>query len=125
MKKIIVSVFAIVLGVAVVQAQEIPERKHDDMHHRGGHKKHAGKEMADLNLTEDQKAKFKALNEEQHKKMAELKKQDNITVKESKEKMATLRKDHHTKMQALLTSEQKKIIEKKKEERKAKMIEMD
>jgi Spy/CpxP family protein refolding chaperone len=125
MKKIIVSVFAIALGVAAAQAQEIPERKHDDMHQQGGHKKNGGKEMADLNLTEDQKTKFKALNEEQHKKMAELKKQDNITVKESREKMETLRKDHHTKMQAILTPEQKKLIEKKKEEHKVKMAEMD
>ena len=87
MKRIIVSVFAIVFSVAAVQAQEIPERKHDGVHQKDGHKRHHGKEMADFNLTEDQKAKFKTLNEEQHKQMADLKKQDNITVKELREKM--------------------------------------
>ena len=124
MKRIIVSVLAIALTVTAVQAQEIPERKHDGVHRQGGHKKHHGKEMADLNLSEEQKAKFSALNSEHHKQMAELKKQDNITVKESKEKMETLRKDHYAKVQALLTPEQKTQLEKKKEERKAKMGEM-
>ena len=125
MKRIIVSALAIVFTVTAVHAQEIPERKHNGMHRQDGRKTHHGKGMTDLNLTEDQKAKFKALNEEHHKKMAELKKQDNITVKESREKMEALRKDHHVKIQALLTPEQKKMIEKKKEERKTKMVEMD
>ena len=124
MKRIIVSVLAIALTVTAVQAQEIPERKHDGVHRQGGHKRHHGQEMADLNLSEEQKAKFKALNEDQHKQMAELKKQDNITVKESRERMEALRKDHHAKVQALLTPEQKTQIEKKKVERKAKMGEM-
>ena len=124
MKRIIVSALAIVFGVIIAQGQEIPERKHEGVYRQDGHKRHNGKEMADLNLTEDQKAKFKALNEEQHKQMAELKKQDNITVKESREKMEALRKDHHAKVQALLTPAQKSQIEKNKQERKAKMAEM-
>jgi Spy/CpxP family protein refolding chaperone len=118
MKRIIVSVLAIALTVTASQAQENTERKHD------GHRKHHGKELADLNLSEEQKTKFNALNSEHHKQMAELKKQDNVTVKESKEKMEALRKDHHAKLQALLTPEQKIQLEKKKEERKAKMGEM-
>jgi Spy/CpxP family protein refolding chaperone len=124
MKRIIVSVLAIALTVTAVQAQEIPERKHDGVHRQEGHKKHHSNEMADLNLSEEQKTKFKALNQEQHKQIAELKKQDNITVKESRERMEELRKDHLAKVQALLTPEQKAKLEKKKEERKTKMGEM-
>jgi Spy/CpxP family protein refolding chaperone len=124
MKRIILSVLAIALTVTAVKAQEIPERKHDGVHRQDGHKKHQGKEMAYLNLSEEQKAKFKALNEQQHKQMAELKKQDNITVKESREKMEALRKDHRAKVQALLTPEQKAKLEKKKEEHKVARKEM-
>jgi Spy/CpxP family protein refolding chaperone len=124
MKRIIVSVLAIALTVTAVQAQEIPERKHDGVHRQDGRKKHRGKEMTDLNLSEDQKARFKALNQEHHKQMAELKKQDNITVKESRERMEAFAKTHHAKVQAFLTPEQKTQIEKKKAERKAKMGEM-
>ena len=60
MKRIIVSVLAIALTFTAVRAQEIPERKHDGVHRQGGHKRHDGREMADLNLSEEQKAKFKA-----------------------------------------------------------------
>jgi Spy/CpxP family protein refolding chaperone len=120
MKRIIVSVLALAITFTAVRAQEIPERKDDGVHRHDGHRKHHGNEMADLNLSEEQKAKFKTLNSEHHKQMAELKKQDNITVKESREKMEALRKDHHAKVQALLTPEQKTRFEKNKEERKAK-----
>jgi Spy/CpxP family protein refolding chaperone len=77
---------AIAFTLNAVQAQEISDRKHDGIHRQEGHKKHHGKEWADLNLSEDQKTKFKALNEEHRKQISELKKQDNITVKESREK---------------------------------------
>lgn len=112
-------------GVVAVQAQEIPERKNDGFKPHERHGGHHKKAMADLNLSEDQKAKFKALNEEHHKQLAELKKQDNITVKESREKMETLRKDHQAKIQALLTPEQKAQIEKNKEGQKAKFKQKD
>jgi Spy/CpxP family protein refolding chaperone len=124
MKRIIVSVLAIALTVTAVQAQEITDRKHDGIQRQEGHKRHHGKEMADLNLSDEQKAKFSALNDEHHKQMAELKKQDNITVKESREKREALRKDHHAKVLALLTPEQKTQMDKKKEEHKTKMGEM-
>jgi Spy/CpxP family protein refolding chaperone len=123
MKRIIVSVLAIALTVTASQAQETPEREHDGVHRHDGHRHH-GKEMADLNLSKEQKAKLSALNDEHHKQVAELKNQNNITGKESEEKMEALRKDHHEKVLALLTPEQKIQLEKKKEERNAKMGEM-
>jgi Spy/CpxP family protein refolding chaperone len=124
MKRIFVTAFAITLSVVAVQAQDIPERKHDGVH-REGNKKHHGNEMDNLNLSEDQKTKLKALNAEHHKQMTELEKQDNITVKESKEKKEALRKDHFSKMQALLTPEQKAQVEKNKQDRRTRMQEMD
>jgi len=124
MKKIIVSALAVVLTVTAVQSQVAPEPKHDGIHRHDGHKRHHGMDMADLNLSEEQKATLKALHTEHEKQIADLKKQDNISVKESREKMEALRKEQHAKFQALLTPEQKAIIEKKKDERKAKMGEM-
>jgi Spy/CpxP family protein refolding chaperone len=125
MKKIIVSVLALALTITAVKAQDIPERKQDGVQRHEGGKRHHGMDMADLNLSNEQKAKFKALNEDSHKQMAELRKQDNITVKESKEKMEALRKDHQAKVQALLTPEQRTQFEKKKQERRSKMQGMD
>ncbi|OSZ73541.1 hypothetical protein CAP36_16100 [Chitinophagaceae bacterium IBVUCB2] len=105
-----------------VQAQEIKDRKSERPQH---HQKHPGKKghhdaMKQLNLTEDQKAKFKSQNEEMRKQMAELKKNDGITVKESREKMASIRKEHKEKTQAILTTEQKTQLEKSRTEGKAK-----
>jgi Spy/CpxP family protein refolding chaperone len=124
MKKIFVTVFAVAFSIVAVQAQEIPERKHDGVHRDGGKKRH-GKQMENLNLSEEQKTKLKALNEAHQKEMADLGKKDNISVRESREKKESLRKDHMTKVQGLLTPEQKAQVEKNKEDRKAKMQEME
>ena len=121
MKKLILS--ALIVSMAIgVQAQEIKERKSDKPQR---HEKHPGKKghhdaMKQLNLTEDQKAKFKTQNENFRIQMAELKKNDGITVKESREKMASIRKEHKERTQAILTTEQKAQLEKSRIEGKAK-----
>jgi len=115
MKKIILSVAVFTIAF-ITQAQEIPERKTErpPMMERKRH--HHGMEFQKLNLTEDQKAKFKAQNESFHKKMEELKKIDNITVKEWRNKAEALRKEHKTNAQSILTSDQKAQLEKMKAE---------
>ena len=122
MKKIILSALVLSLTVAV-KAQEIPERKTEKprpmMQHQRGHHKSPGIMLHKLNLTEDQKAKFKAQHENFRKQMEELKKNDNITVKEWKAKMEALRKDNKAKLDGILTGEQKAQIEKMKAEQKA------
>ncbi len=118
MKKIMLSVFVAAVVVTTSQAQDIKDRepgKHQMM------KKHQrGEEFKTLNLTEDQKARLKSLQEENRQQMAEIKKNDNITVKESKSKMEAQRKEHRAKVQSLLTDEQKAQLEKSRQERKAK-----
>jgi Spy/CpxP family protein refolding chaperone len=121
MKRIILSVLVAAAVVTTSMAQEIPDRKVAG--HEMKRRHHRGDEFKKLNLSEDQKAQFKALNEENRKQMAELKKIDNITVKEWNSKKEALRKDHREKMQTLLTAEQKAQLEKSKLERKAKMEE--
>lgn len=68
MKKIIVTLLAAAFVVVNVSAQEIPERKHDGFRPHASQKMHQKKQLANLNLSEEQKAKVKALNQEQQKK---------------------------------------------------------
>lgn len=119
MKKLILS--AVVLSMAIAaQAQEIPERKSEKPHMMERKKHHHGMAMQKLNLTEDQKAKFKSQNESFRKQMEELKKNENITVKEWKAKAETIRKEHKASVAGILTSEQKAQLEKMKAEGKEK-----
>ncbi len=121
MKKIILSALVVSMALAV-NAQKIPERKpgehgmHKKMEMKRGHRM----DMSKLNLTEDQKAKFKSQKESFQKEMEALKKNDNITVKEWKTKMETLRKENKAKMESILTADQKAQIEKMKIEGKEK-----
>lgn len=114
MKKLIVSVILSAISFAAIQAQETPEFRKGERHHH---------QMAlqKLNLSEDQKAQFKTLNEGFRKEMQELKKQDNITVKEWKSRKEKLRNDHKKNIEGLLTQDQKEQLKKMKEERKGEM----
>ena len=117
-KKIILSAFVLAIAVTV-QAQEIPERKSEKpgMMHKKRH--HQGMELKSLNLSEDQKAKFKAENENFRSQMAELKKNETITVKEWKDRSEKIRKQHKTNIQNLLTPEQKVKMQEMRKEGKA------
>jgi Spy/CpxP family protein refolding chaperone len=86
----------------------------------GAVKKHRGPQdvMAQLNLTDQQKTEMKAIREDYHQQMADLKKNEDITVKEWKSRMEDIRKDHRDKMQNLLTDEQKTSMKKMMEDRK-------
>jgi len=121
MKKTILAI-SFCLLIATVNAQEIPERKadrpammHKKKHHRGGMD-----QLKNLNLTEEQKAKFKASNEKFRNQMAELKKNDNITVREWKAKSESIRNAHKEELKNILTADQKAQMKKMKEEGKAK-----
>lgn len=122
MKKVIVSAFVLAVATMCVSAQDIPERKQDmhQQHRQGEHKRHhRGEAFKQLGLSEDQKAKFKALNEEFRTQIQTLKKDDGITVKEWKGKMETLKKEHRAKVEGLLTTDQKAKMQKMKEGRKS------
>jgi protein CpxP len=119
MKKIIMTILAGAFTAIAVSAQEIPERKDEGYKPHAKSRMHGKRSMANLNLTEDQKAQFKTLNMEHRKQMEELKKQDNITVKESRERIEKLRKEHKEKFQSILTTTQKEQMQKNREEQKA------
>lgn len=126
MKKLMLPLLGLALFVTA-NAQEIPERKGDHppmMHHmqRGGPDHRMA--MKELNLTEAQKEQFKTEKEAFHKKMEELKKNENITVKEWKAKRETLLKEHRNKMESVFTPEQKAKLEKLKKEGQARHEDM-
>jgi len=123
MKKIILSAVVLTMAFAV-QAQEIPERKGERPPMTERKKHHRGMEFQKLNLTEEQKAKFKTQNESFRKQMEELKKNDNITVKDWKAKAENIRKEHKASIDGILTSDQKAQIEKRKVEAKEKQATM-
>jgi Spy/CpxP family protein refolding chaperone len=114
MKKFIASALVLAVASLSVHAQDQPDRKHQK--HKGRHHKEA---FHQLNLTEDQKAKFKTLHQDFRKDMQELKKNDNITVKEWNSRKENLHKAHRTQMQGVLTTEQKAQLEKVKKDRHA------
>lgn len=123
MKKLIFSAVVLMLAVTV-NAQEIPERRSDRSHLMEGKKHPHGMEFQKLNLTDDQKVKFKSQNENFRQQMEALKKNDNITVKEWRIKAENLRKEHKASINGMLTGEQKAQIEKRKVEGKEKFATM-
>lgn len=123
MKKLIFSVLVMVLAVTI-NAQEIPERKSDRPHLMERNRHPQGREFQKLNLTDDQKQKFKSQKESFHKQMEELKKNDNITVKEWRSKAENLRKDFKQGISGIMTQEQKAQLEKWKAEGKEKFANM-
>src|SRR6185436_20415402 len=111
----------IVLMLAIVTIVAAQAQKDRVTEQRG----YRDKMMAEkLQLSDEQKQKAKALNEDYRKKMEELRKKDDILVKDWRNQMMELNKKHKEDMSALLNKEQKEQIEKFKVERK-KMAEID
>jgi len=104
------------MTVLAVNAQQtagsMQQNHHRSFRHRG-HDRMAQK----LNFSDQQKQQLKSINSDYHKKLADLKKNEDITVREFKSGMAALRKDHRAQLQALLTPEQKNQLAKMKQER--------
>ena len=103
MKKITVGLMLmtfLVFGASAQEKQHGGRGKHKAKYHR----QHV---IKDLNLTEDQKQKMKAIREDHHKQMAELKKNENITVKEMRDRKSSLAKEHKSAIESILTPEQK------------------
>jgi Spy/CpxP family protein refolding chaperone len=119
MKKAILGIClaAFVAVGAFAQDQEQPGFSD---HHYGHHRFN---DMAQLNLTDQQKTELKAINEDFKQQMTDLKKNEDITVREWKSKMETIRKDHHDKVQNILTDDQKASLKKMMQEHRDEMKE--
>lgn len=71
----------------------------------------------DLNLTKDQEAKLKTINEEQREKFQALREDKSLSDDSRREKMRELQKDRQDKINAVLTKEQQEKLTAKMKER--------
>ena len=119
MKRIFTTAFIIALsfGAAQAQTKEGGAKKEQGQHQKGD--RH-GKGMEKLNLTADQQARIKTINENYRKQVTELKGQTNITVADAKTRRESLHKQHTADIQAVLTAEQRAQMETAKKDWKAK-----
>ena len=115
MKKVALMMVVALFAGVIAKAQDIPERRQQEPRLQRSHDKKWA--MKDLNLTDEQKTKFKAQQEDFRKQMEDLKKNDNITVKEYRTRMETLRKEHQAKWNEIYTPEQKEKMANMKRER--------
>lgn len=123
MKKIVLGTLALMLGIAGLQAQDKKDKTSpakEVRKHRGKPGKEGRHNMAyqKLNLTQDQQAQVKKINEEFKSKIAELKKSEaTITVKDYNEKKKAFSKQRHEQLQNVLTKDQKDQLAKMRSER--------
>ncbi len=110
MKRILTSALLIILSIGASQAQTTSKEKHK------GHKQEHKMAYDKLNLTADQQARMKQVNEAFKKQSEELRKQDNLTVAEMKKRREALQKEHKTQAEAILTADQKAQIAKARSE---------
>ncbi len=111
MKKIILGLTALTLTLSAMAQEEAKEKKSwgggDRKEMRGGDHSKMQEMMEKLNLSEDQKAKMKAINEEFKNEMDALKSQK-FSEDVMKEKRMAIMKSRKEKIAAILTPEQKK-----------------
>ena len=111
MKKIILGLTALTLTLSVMAQEEGKEKKSwgggDRKEMRGGDHGKMQEMMEKLNLSEDQKAKMKAINDEFKNEMDALKSQK-FSEDVMKEKRMAIMKSRKEKIAAILTPEQKK-----------------
>ena len=92
-------------GDAKEKSGDKPQRPRSDMAGGGG-QGFAAKMAEELKLTDDQKAKIKAANDEQREKRQAIREDANLTQEQKREKTTALREETNKKMKEILTPEQ-------------------
>lgn len=100
-----------------VQAQVMPERKNDGVNKEYRTAKR-GDVYKDLNLSADQQAKLKALNEESRAQMTAIRNNNSLTQDQKKAKFEEFRQGQKAKRDAIFTTEQKAKMNAKMEQMK-------
>jgi Spy/CpxP family protein refolding chaperone len=117
MKKVILFLlitFATFSGFSQVQRKVVKDTSSSTHKKIKGEKK---KELAELNLSKEQKGKIKEMHKEGKANKEAIKNDPGLTAEQKKEKLDALKADKKNKMQEVLTPEQKqklKDIKKKK-----------
>nr|WP_262919733.1 hypothetical protein [Niabella hibiscisoli] len=108
-------------SITATYAQDAPKEKPKGEARQGGERRGGGYNAAemykDLNLTKEQETKLKDLNDEQGKKMQELRNDNSLSDDARREKMQEMRKDRMEKEGAILNKEQKEKLDAKRKER--------
>lgn len=121
MKKTILLVAIIgAFSLTSTYAQNAPA-KEDKKEARGERRGPGGGNMMaiykDLNLTQEQEGKIKAINDEQREKMMALRNDNSLTDDVRREKMRALMQERQEKINAVLTKEQQEKLAAKMKER--------
>ena len=111
----VISVFSITTTFA--QTEPAKPQKKEKAERKGDQQRNP---MADLNLSEEQGQKMKALNEESRTKMEAIRNDASLNDDQKKAKMMEFRKSQNEKRMAILTPEQKKKWEDKMKEARGK-----
>ena len=125
--------FAICTGTAFSQddqAQPAPPPAQGGMGGHGMHGGHHGMPSADeqtqrltkrLNLSEDQQTKVKAVLEDQHKQMEQLRSDSSGSQPDKRSKMRELRENSNTQIKAILNEDQQKKFDKMQQQQHERM----
>ncbi len=106
MKKIALAITALVIGFTSMAQTADSSGRHKEFHKM---ERHAGAQYLEkLNLTDDQKAQIKTLNDGFRQQMQDLKSNTGMSADDQKEKRKALMKEHKEKVEAILTPEQRK-----------------
>ncbi|WP_157580330.1 hypothetical protein [Segetibacter koreensis] len=115
MKKITLGVMALAIGFSsMAQIADSTSNKHKTFHNRENHL--GGQNLEKLNLTDDQKAQIKIVNENFRQQMQDVRKNANNNADDLKAKRRDLMKEHKEKINAILTPAQRKQAEDMRQE---------
>lgn len=110
MKKVALAIMAFVIGFSsIAQATDSASSGHKKF--RKLEKHASGRNFEKLNLTDEQKAQVKKINESFRQQMVNANKNTSISADQLKEKRRALAKEHKRKMNEILTPEQKKQMQ--------------
>lgn len=115
MQRIVLAVMALITGFSsMAQTANLPSADQKKFHknHKYENKQNIGK----LDLTDDQKAQIKTLNQNFRQQMQDLNKNKSITADELKEKRHSIVKEHKEKIKAILTPGQRKEAKEMKDD---------
>lgn len=123
MKKILSLVSMIALGSSLIFAQ--PPARAGRMQHgqKQGQQMMAGRMAKDLNLSEDQKAQLKKVNQEYGAKIKAIKDNDQLTQGEARKQIEALHQAQKAASDKVFTEEQKVKIKDMQEQRRGRMKE--
>ena len=120
-KTIFLAAMFAALSTTATYAQDAPPQKENKEARAGGDRRGPGRDMMemykDLNLTKDQEAKIKAINDEQREKFQGLRNDNSMNDDSKKEKMREMQKDRQEKINAVLTKEQQEKLAAKMKDR--------